>query len=341
MIAVWGPPADETTLSVLDALLRRDAPVAFIDQGEVLRHTGRLEVVRGAAGYVAGWLDLPSGTYDLGVFASAYIRPHDSLAAPRVASAGPRSPEANHARKIEDLLMRWAQITPALVVNRPSAMATNNSKPYQALSARAVGFEVPATLLTTDPDAAARFAAEHGEVIYKSIGGIRSIVTRLRADDRQRLDDVRWCPTQFQAWVAGTDVRVHVVGDRVFACEIESDADDYRYGESTSRLCDLPAEQAARCVELSARLGLEVAGIDLRRTPDGAWYCFEANPSPAFACFGDEIKSAVAAAIADRLIGAEPPRRTPVSFYDAGPSLPEPDTRPVRASRAAPDPVYQ
>jgi len=136
---------------------------------------------------------------------------------------------------------------------------------------------------------------------------VRSIVTRLGPQDRERLDDVAWCPTQFQERVPGTDVRVHVVEDQVFACAIESDADDYRYGASVAEPVRLPPDVAARCVALAARLELPLAGIDLRRTPGGAWYCFEANPSPAFTAFGAEVSSPVADALARLLIERSAP----------------------------------
>jgi glutathione synthase/RimK-type ligase-like ATP-grasp enzyme len=82
-------------------------------------------------------------------------------------------------------------------------------------------------------------------------------------------------------------VRVHVVGDDVFPARIESGADDYRYatrqGASVEMTaCTLPADILARCIEVSTRLRLPLAGIDLRVTPDGEWYCLEVNPSPAF-----------------------------------------------------------
>jgi glutathione synthase/RimK-type ligase-like ATP-grasp enzyme len=78
-----------------------------------------------------------------------------------------------------------------------------------------------------------------------------------------------------------------VVGDDVFPARIESGADDYRYASrqgSTVEMtaCTLPADILARCRQVSARLQLPLAGIDLRMTPDGEWYCLEVNPSPAF-----------------------------------------------------------
>jgi len=46
--------------------------------------------------------------------------------------------------------------------------------------------------------------------------------------------------------------------------------------------CTLPADILARCRQVSARLRLPLAGIDLRVTADGEWYCLEVNPSPSF-----------------------------------------------------------
>jgi D-alanine-D-alanine ligase-like ATP-grasp enzyme len=41
-----------------------------------------------------------------------------------------------------------------------------------------------------------------------------------------------------------------------------------------------------------------VAGIDLRRTTDGRWVCFEVNPSPGFVYFDD---GTITEALADLL----------------------------------------
>ena len=206
------------------------------------------------------------------------------------------------------MLSTWAEVSPAYVVNRPAASASNGSKPAQLLAIAAVGFAVPETLVTNDPDAVAEFATRHGSVIYKSTSGIRSRVQTLDAD--QELGDVRSCPTQFQRKVPGTDVRVHVVGAEIFATEIVSDADDYRYashqGLPRPQLSeiDLPAEVADRCRLLAHRLGLAVAGIDIRRTAADEWYCFEVNPSPAFSYYEHWTGQPIATAVAGLLAAA-------------------------------------
>ena len=85
-------------------------------------------------------------------------------------------PERQRCRNLFDTITRWAEITPARVVNRVAPMGSNFSKPYQAQLIQRYGFEVPETLITNDPELVREFRARHGRVIYKSISGVRSIV---------------------------------------------------------------------------------------------------------------------------------------------------------------------
>lgn len=309
MIVLWGLPTDPPLAAVWSALVRRGAQVVCLDQRLIPETEIDLRVGR----RVGGRLRIGGQTLDLAAVRAVYLRPQDSRRLPFVARAGPESALWRHALHLEDALSSWVELTPALVVNRPSHMASNGSKPYQAALIDALGFRTPETLITTDPDAARAFWTAHGEVIYKSISGVRSIVSRLGDEQAGRLDDIAWCPTQFQAYVPGIDYRVHVVGDQVFTAEIVSAADDYRYAarqgaEVEIRAAALPAECAQRCLRLASALGLAVAGIDLRRTPDGDWYCFEVNPSPGFTYYQDACGLAIDEAIARLLLAA--PART-------------------------------
>jgi glutathione synthase/RimK-type ligase-like ATP-grasp enzyme len=204
-------------------------------------------------------------------------------------------------------LTAMTETTEALVLNRTSASATNGSKPFQARRIAEHGFRTPPTLITTDPDAARAFYDEHeGRVIHKSVSWLRSIVVRTSQADLERLGLVRNCPTQFQVLVPGTDVRVHVVGERVFATEIETSAVDYRYAAlsdatRTMRDVELPDEIAQRCIEVSRALGMELAGVDLRRDPDGGWWCFEVNPSPGFTFYQAQTGQPIGHAVVELL----------------------------------------
>lgn len=206
---------------------------------------------------------------------------------------------------VAEALLALCDEQEANVVNRPMRMAANGSKPYQLAQIARWGFRVPETLVTTDADAVHEFWSRHGEVIYKSVSGVRSRVARLGAGHRSRLANVTTAPTQFQQYVAGVDHRVHVVGTEWFVTRIDSDADDYRYGNGVAmRDVELPDDVAARCVAMSAGLGMTLTGIDLRRTHDGEWYCFEVNPSPAFTYYENATGQPIAAAIARALLAA-------------------------------------
>jgi hypothetical protein len=305
MILLWGLPADPPLASVRDALSRAGEPSVLVDQQDVLRYRLSLAV----DGEVRGTLQMPRQTIDLAAVGAVYVRPYDVRQTEALEGKQSGDPDFDRALALEDGLSGWLEMTSALVVNRPSAMASNNSKPYQMELIRAVGFEVPDTLVTTDPAAVLSFWKKHGTVIYKSMSGIRSIVTRLRPEHRGKFPDVSHCPTQFQEYVEGTDIRIHVVGDEVFACEILSDADDYRYPSHQSagprvRSRRVPDSLASRCRRLAAALDLAVTGIDLRRTSAGRFYCFEANPSPGFSFYEEATGQPVGGAIARLLSNA-------------------------------------
>jgi hypothetical protein len=304
MILLWGLSGDTPLDTVAAELVRLGVPTLFLDQHESSKWSIDLSV----GPEISGSLSHAGKRTKIADITAAYIRPYEARQLPALENLSPGSPLLVQFAGLADALLGWTEITPARVVNRPAAMAANGSKPFQALQIQSGGFSVPDTLITTDPGAALAFWEKHGAVIYKSVSSVRSIVSRLTPAHRERIKDVRWCPTQFQQFIPGDDYRVHVVGEKLFPCRVFCEADDYRYsshsGLSTKIKCaTLPDEIAARCLHLSAALQLPVAGIDLRRTPSSEWFCFEVNPSPGFTFYQDATKQPIAAAIAGFLAG--------------------------------------
>jgi hypothetical protein len=305
VILLWGLESDAPLAMVGEALAAAGAPVFFLDQQLVARTL--VSLAEEPVG--AGTLDDGSHLVELSEVTAAYVRPFDTRRIPEVEDCGPSSLVWQTALATDDSLICWCDTTPALVVNRPSAMASNNSKPYQLALIRECGFSVPDTLVTTNPEAARAFWERHGEVVYKSVSGIRSIVKRLDRAGANRLVDITNCPTQLQEYVSGTDVRVHVVGDEIFAAEVRSEADDYRYPGPEGNVAivetSIPASIEERARATARALGLSVAGLDLRRTAAGEWFCFEANPSPGFSYYEHSTGQPIAAAISMLLTRAE------------------------------------
>ncbi len=318
LIMLWGLAAERPLAAVHGELRRLGCPVVLFNQHDILET--ELDLTVGSD--VCGALCTRGERWELCSVTAVYVRPYDARAVPAVKRQGPDSPAWRHAVAVDEALWSWVDVTPSLVVNPPHAMGSNSSKPYQLELIRRSGFGVPDTLVTTDPRAVEAFWERHGTLIYKSISGTRSIVSRLRPQDRERLADVVFCPTQFQAYIRGTDVRVHVVGDEVFASEVITEADDYRYHGDHGleiRACAVPVAVADRCHALASTLGLPVAGIDLRRTSEGEWYCFEVNPSPAFTYYQESTGQPISAAIA-RLLASGMARESVCPICADGPT---------------------
>jgi glutathione synthase/RimK-type ligase-like ATP-grasp enzyme len=260
-------------------------------------------------GQVTGELRLGHAKVRLEDVEAVYIRLMDQRLLPEVQSALPGSALAAHSERVHDVLFQWCEVTSARVINRLAPMSSNASKPYQAQLVAEHGFAVPETLITNEPDVVRDFVTRHKDVIYKSMSGVRSIVQRVQAEDLSRLERIRWCPVQFQAAVKGRDVRVHCLGQEVFATAVDCGAVDYRYASRTgwppARLSafELDDDVAERCVKVTAALGLAFAGIDLRLTHDGEVYCFEVNPCPGYSYYECNTGQRISLALARHLTG--------------------------------------
>jgi glutathione synthase/RimK-type ligase-like ATP-grasp enzyme len=63
----------------------------------------------------------------------------------------------------------------------------------------------------------------------------------------------------------------------------------------------LPAAVEAACLRAARDLDLLFAGIDLKQTPDGDYFCFEVNPCPGFIYYERRTRQPISAALADLL----------------------------------------
>jgi glutathione synthase/RimK-type ligase-like ATP-grasp enzyme len=261
-------------------------------------------------GELAGYLWVREKEWPLEKFTGVYTRLIEIDSLPENQPRGRVAPDVSRVAKsafLHQALSDWLELAECRVVNRACATSSNVSKPYQAQFISQF-FRTPPTLVTNDPDEAREFIRAHGRVIYKSISSIRSIVREWSPADEWNLRKIRVLPTQFQAFISGTNIRVHVVGEKVFATEIGTPAVDYRYAQRDGfdvemRAVELPAEVAEKCVQLSVQLQLPFCGIDLKRTEQDAYYCFEVNPSPAYSYYQQYTGQPIADSLVDYLAG--------------------------------------
>jgi glutathione synthase/RimK-type ligase-like ATP-grasp enzyme len=283
MILLYGIAEDSPMTLVRDELRKAGANYCFLDHRNIFHST--IEYTCCEEKPVSTIINAPGQTIDMSAITAVYARPYNFMDYAEMQGKSPDDPMAIAAMGFENQFMSCIDASDALVVNRSEPSASNNSKPYQLSIINKVGLKIPETFITNRPDEAAHFIKENVDCIYKSISGIRSIVRKIAPTHHEYLEDVKWCPTLFQKVIPGTNYRVHVVKDEVFTVRIESDSIDYRYGKTRMFIDELPDEIAQKCRNLTTALGLHFSGIDLMRTPDDEWYCFEANPSPAYSYF--------------------------------------------------------
>jgi hypothetical protein len=182
---------------------------------------------------------------------------------------------------------------------------TAASKLRQLDLARDLGFAIPETYVGNDLEAMRAFAAEHRRVISKPFypqslfhegNYYRTYTALFTLDDLAPFADTRYPLILQEAIVDKLDIRVGVVGRKVFATEIhlgggEGEPEtslDFRHflaqdlleGGNRSnayRPHELPADVRERCLELVRRSALQYSMIDLLLTPGGEYVFLESN----------------------------------------------------------------
>ncbi|HEY0476167.1 MAG TPA: hypothetical protein VGD37_01505 [Kofleriaceae bacterium] len=201
-----------------------------------------------------------------------------------------------------------------------------DNKPHQLRIAQCAGLDIPDTIVTNDPEAVRGFARRCGPVVAKmlvqpastgpAVDGEASVVftTALSDPDLEQLDGLDLCPMIFQQQIENRlDVRVTMVGRRVFAAAIDREArggddPDWRrqsYAEDRSLVWssyELPGDVAERLVRLLDHFGLHYGAADLIVRPDGGHVFLELNASGSFGFLGPDHAGPIARAIAEVLI---------------------------------------
>lgn len=203
-------------------------------------------------------------------------------------------------------LQGFLEHTPELVVNRPSAGASNGNKLVHQRLLADVGLTSPEAHILGDAALARTIVARDGEWISKSCSSIKTRAAVVDDALFARLDRLSVAPSLFQRRVRGADVRVHVVGDACIAERIVGDQVDYRYREPGAPRpefapCEPPAVIASRCVAFCRAHRLVFAGIDFKVTPEERWHALEVNPMPGYDPYDRRLGGRISRALVELL----------------------------------------
>lgn len=224
-----------------------------------------------------------------------YRRPSEAEPHAEITDAGVRQVVIDECWYVTQGLYRC--LDHILWVSNPDALARSKYKPHQLHLARTLGFDVPPTLFTNDPDAFRAFYADHGGRVIVKIAGRgpttipadKVVFTNLVDEARlARADGIRFAPHLFQAYVEKAyEVRVTIIGRKIFAVKIDSQATEctqidwrhYDLEHTPHSAIELPTAVAARCMGMLDAYGLAFGASDLIVTPDGRWVFLEINPN--------------------------------------------------------------
>lgn len=180
-----------------------------------------------------------------------------------------------------------------LWISDPWAILRGNNKLYQLELASRL-FQVPNTLVTSNPNDARDFLSREGRFVAKPLSteevyihGQLNVMYTSRVDKNTDLSGLVIAPVIFQEEVENScDVRVTVIGNKAFSCEIHrtgtlSSEVDWRKGIAGNSLsyvpCKIPIED--KCIELVQSMGLRFGAIDLVRDFNGNYWFMEINPN--------------------------------------------------------------
>ncbi len=192
-------------------------------------------------------------------------------------------------------------------------MIRAENKPHQLAIANNIGFEVPETLITSNPDKVREFWKYcGGEMVVKMLGTAPMddkviYTTKLTDKEMKEIDSVKLSPAIFQQWISKKfELRITVVGDKVFAVAIDSQSCpgneiDWRHQNKNLKIrpYKIPEIIKDKCIELTKRFGLRMGCIDMIVTPDNRYVFLEINPNGQWGWVEKETGMPIAKAIAE------------------------------------------
>ncbi|MFD9904045.1 ATP-grasp ribosomal peptide maturase [Streptomyces sp. NPDC059063] len=310
---------DVTADWVITALNDRGWPVVRVDPADIGPHLAFGFRIGAGSSRWEGRLRTPSREVELDEVAAVYYR-RPTPYADRYRHLPPQQRNFAAAEARHGLGGVLNSLHGATYVNHPAAVTRADFKPAQLTCAAELGLAIPPTLVTNDVEAARKFAAGHERVICKTFRGLppgedghTGAIWAQRVDPATFDEALAVTAHLFQAEIDKTsDVRVTVVGHRVFAHRIETPdgALDWRRGDwddLTYTPVAVPMPVKAKLHRYLAAFGLVFGCFDFALTaaaPDpGSWVFIEANPDGQWGFVPDA--PAITEAFADILQGKE------------------------------------
>jgi hypothetical protein len=176
-------------------------------------------------------------------------------------------------------------------MNWPQATYAAESKPYQLMIAKKIGFSVPQTIISNSLGfeilPSTKFIIKSMDtVLLKENDDCYFTYTSKANPENFTLDKTKQAPITFQEYIEDKlDIRVTIVGSKVYAVAIKSNgnaiSDDWRTLKKEDLEyvdIELPVRIKKLCIEYVKLLGLNYGAIDFIKTKD-EYIFIEINPT--------------------------------------------------------------
>ncbi|ROI00332.1 MvdC/MvdD family ATP grasp protein [Chryseobacterium daecheongense] len=203
--------------------------------------------------------------------------------------------------EVRNTLFGFLESIDAYSLGKPSVYRRLDSKEEQLKIASKIGFTIPETCITNNPDEAKKFILAHKNVIGKMQtgfaiyeDGIENVVFTnvIKEENLEELDSLVYCPMQFQKKIEKKkELRITVVGEDIYAFEVDSQQfDDAKvdWRKDGINLIDkwvrteLPAEVESKILELLDTYHVDYGAIDMIVSPENEYYFIEINAAGEF-----------------------------------------------------------
>lgn len=298
---------DPTADLVIAELHGRGVPVVRLDSGDFPAALSCSAYIGGTDRW-SGSVRTPTRLAELGSVRSLYYRRPSGFAFPHLDQQDARFAAAQARFGLGGVL---TSLPDCLYVNHPNRIGDAEYKPAGLAAAAAAGFSLPPTLITNVPDDARAFIKEHGPVVFKPLsmpvylvdGKAQTVpVAEVTTDEID--ESVAGTMHLFQARVEkAADVRVTVMGERVFAVRIDCDLLDWRTDYSTHAYTPVtpPPEVTHAIYAYLKHFELVFGAFDFTLSAAGEWTFIECNPSGQWAWLEPPTGLPMTAALADLL----------------------------------------
>jgi len=225
----------------------------------------------------------------------------------------PKRPQADYIKHpgLRDYVVSECQLmidtlastSSAKWVSDPDKVGIASRKPIQLIEAAEVGFMVPRSYVGNDTKMALQFIEELSNCEAIAIKSLHKPFIDFNENQRPRyaftqripknrvklidLERIKNCPVIIQEYIEKKfELRVTVVGQKIFACAIHSQLSDrtkvdwrrYDISNTPHHAYELPEKISHCCLSLVERLGLQFGAIDMIVTPDDDYVFIEINP---------------------------------------------------------------